>query len=181
MNDYLMGKKPAPFDILAWNADETNLPAALHGQFMQMFDTNDLAGPGGITVLGTPVDLSKVKTAVFVTGGTTDHLTPWRGCYSSAHLPGGNFTFVLANTGHIQTLICPPGNPRSRYWVNPTPTADADEWKAGAVEHPGSWWENRAEGVTARSGSEKRAPAKLGNAAHPVLCDGLGTYVMQQA
>ena len=182
VNDYLMGKKPAPFDILAWNADKTNLPAALHGQFLHMFESNDLAKPGALTVLGTPVDLSKVKVDVYVTGGTTDHLTPWRGCYRSAQLFGGNATFVLANTGHIQTLICPPNNPKSRYWVgSETQTEDPDDWKATAVEHTGSWWGNWAEWIIERSAGEKRAPAKLGNVTHPVLCDAPGTYVLQQA
>ncbi len=181
VNDYLMGKKPAPFDILAWNADRTNLPAALHGQFLEMFATNNLARPGEMTVLGTPVDLSTVKIDVYVTGGTTDHLTPWRGCYESAQMFGGDATFVLANTGHIQTLICPPNNPKSRYWVGSEPGVDPDAWKEAAEEHTGSWWENWAEWITERSEGKKRAPAKLGSAAHPVLGDAPGTYVLQQA
>ena len=79
VNDYLMGKKPAPFDILAWNADRTNLPAALHAQFLEMFATNVLAQRRGMTVLGSPVDLSQIKVDAYVTGGATDHLTPWKG------------------------------------------------------------------------------------------------------
>jgi len=181
VNDYLMGKKPAPFDILAWNADKTNLPAAVHGQFLSMFATNVLAEPGGMTVLGSPVDLSRVKVDAYVTGGTTDHLTPWRGCYRSAQLLGGDATFVLANTGHIQTLICPPGNPRSRYWVGSEPGPDPDAWKAGAEERTGSWWEHWAEWIIPRSGEQKPAPAELGNEVHPVLGNAPGTYVHEQA
>ncbi len=181
VNDYLMGKKPAPFDILAWNADRTNLPAALHGQFLDMLAGNLMARPGAITVLGSPVDLSRIKVDAYVTGGTTDHLTPWRGCYRSAQLLGGDATFVLANTGHIQTLICPPNNPRSRYWVGPEPGPDADAWKAGADERTGSWWEHWAEWIIPRSGAAKPAPTELGNGAHPMLGDAPGTYVHQQA
>ena len=129
-----MGKKPAPFDILVWNADRTNLPAALHAQFLEMFATNVLAQRRGMTVLGSPVDLSQIKVDAYVTGGTTDHLTPWKGCYRSAQLLGGDSTFVLANTGHIQTLICPPNNPKARYWVGGEPGPDPDAWKAGAEE-----------------------------------------------
>jgi len=149
VNDYLMGKKPAPFDILAWNADRTNLPAALHAQFLEMFATNVLAQPRGMTVLGSPVDLSQIKVDAYVTGGTTDHLTPWKGCYRSAQLLGGDSTFVLANTGHIQTLICPPNNPKARYWVGGEPGPDPDAWKAGAEERTGTWW------GTGRSGSSR--------------------------
>jgi len=181
VNDYLMGKKPAPFDILAWNADKTNLPAALHGQFLDMFASNVLAEPGGMTVLGSPVDLTQVKIDAYITGGTTDHLTPWRGCYASALLLGGDATFVLANTGHIQTLICPPGNPRSRYWVGSEPGPDPDLWQAAAEERTGTWWEHWATWIIPRSGSEKPAPTELGNDVHPVLGDAPGTYVHEQA
>jgi polyhydroxyalkanoate synthase len=181
VNDYLMGKKPAPFDILAWNADKTNLPAALHNQFLQMFQTNMLAKPGGMTVLGSRVDLSQVKIDAYITGGTTDHLTPWRGCYASSQLLGGHTTFVLANTGHIQTLICPPGNPKSKYWVGGEPGPDADVWKGSSEERSGTWWGHWADWVIERSEGEKKAPVKLGSRTHPVLGDAPGTYVLSQS
>ncbi len=181
VNDYLMGKKPAPFDILAWNADKTNLPAALHNQFLDMFATNMLAVPGGVTVLGSPVDLTQVKVDSYITGGTTDHLTPWRGCYASTQLLGGHSTFVLANTGHIQTLICPPGNPKSKYWVGGEPGPDADAWKASAEERTGTWWGHWVDWIVERSHGEKPAPTELGSKAHPVLGAAPGTYVLDQA
>ena len=183
VNDYLMGKKPAPFDILAWNADKTNLPGRA-ARPVPGHVRRQRAGPSpdAMTVLGSPVDLSQVKVDAYITGGTTDHLTPWRGCYRSAQLLGGDTTFVLANTGHIQTLICPPGNPRSRYWVGARARApDADAWKAGAEERTGSWWEHWADWIIPRSGTEKPAPTELGNDAHPVLGDAPGTYVHEQA
>ena len=128
-----------------------------------MFASNVLAQPGGMTVLGSPVDLGQVKVDAYITGGTTDHLTPWRGCYASSQLLGGHTTFVLANTGHIQTLICPPGNPRSRYWIGGEPGPDADAWKASAEERTGSWWEHWADWVISRSGDQKPAPTEPGS------------------
>ena len=88
---------------------------------------------------------------------------------------------MLANTGHIQTLICPPNNPKARYWVGGEPGPDPDVWKAGAEERTGTWWGHWAEWVIARSGAEKPAPSELGSAAHPVLGDAPGTYVHVQA
>ncbi len=89
VNNYLMGDKPPAFDILAWNADGTNLPAALHGEFLDIFEDNLLAQPGGLTVLGTPMQLDYVKVPLFVTGAVVDHLTPWLGCYRTTQLLGG--------------------------------------------------------------------------------------------
>jgi polyhydroxyalkanoate synthase len=181
VSSYLLGDGPPEFDILAWNADGTNLPAGLHRQFLDVFEDNSLADPGSMTVLGSPVDLSRVTADAYVTGGTTDHLTPWNGCFASARLLGGTSTFVLANTGHIQTLVCPPGNPKSRYWTGPEPTGDPQAWRAAATEHTGSWWEHWAGWIDARSGPQKEAPAGLGSRTHPALADAPGTYVLAQA
>jgi polyhydroxyalkanoate synthase len=182
VNNYLLGKEPPSFDILAWNSDGTNLPAALHSQFLDMFARNTLTKPGELTVLGSPVDLKQVKVDAFITGGTTDHLTPWNGCYASATLLGGRSTFVLTNTGHIQTLVCPPGNPKSRYWTGPDPHGiDATTWRDQATEHEGTWWEHWAGWIGERSGPLRRAPARPGNKEHPSLGDAPGTYVLAQA
>ncbi len=181
VNNYLLGKSPPAFDILAWNADKTNLPGALHAQFLEIFEHNSLARAGAMTVLGSPVDLSQVKVDTYVTGGTTDHLTPWRGCYRSAALLGGESTFVLANTGHIQTLVCPPGKAKSRYWTGPDPGPDPDAWRASAQECIGTWWEHWAGWMVDRAGARKTAPKTLGSRAHPVLDDAPGSYVLAEA
>ncbi|MCW2721543.1 alpha/beta fold hydrolase [Pseudonocardia sp.] len=181
VSNYLLGGDPPTFDILAWNADSTNLPAALHGQFLDVFEGNALTVPGAMTVLGSPVDLSRVTVDAYVTGGTTDHLTPWNGCFASARLLGGRSTFVLANTGHIQTLVCPPGNPKSRYWTGAEPTGDPQAWRQSATEHTGSWWENWAGWIDARSGTRRKAPTRLGSSHCPPLDDAPGTYVFTQA
>ena len=85
-NNYLMGKEPPAFDILAWSVDGTNLPAKLHEQFLDIFEGNLLATPGALTVLGVPIDLKRVKIDTFATGALTDHLTPWKACYRTTQL-----------------------------------------------------------------------------------------------
>jgi polyhydroxyalkanoate synthase len=180
-NNWLLGNDPPTFDILAWNADCTNLPGALHGQFLEIFEHNALTRPGALTVLGSPVDLSRVTTENYVTGGTTDHLTPWNGCYASARLLGGKSTFVLTNTGHIQTLVSPPGSRKSRYWTGPEPVVHPEDWRSRATEHEGTWWEHWAGWIDERSGEWRKAPSDLGNAAHPPLAPAPGTYVYAQA
>jgi polyhydroxyalkanoate synthase len=181
VNNWLMGEEPPSFDILAWNADATNLPGALHGQFLEVFEHNALAHPGSLTVLGSPVDLGTITTDAYVTGGTTDHLTPWNGCYASARLLGGDSTFVLTNTGHIQTLVAPPGKAKSRYWTGPEPGLPPETWREQATEHEGTWWGHWASWIRDRSGATRDAPAELGSRAHPPLADAPGTYVLAPA
>ena len=177
VNNYLMGDKPPAFDILAWNADGTNLPAALHAQFLDIFENNPLATPGKLTCLGTPVDLSTIKLPTYVTGGVSDHLTPWTSCYRTTQLMGGSSTFVLSNAGHIQSLVNPPGNPKAVFYTGAEPGPDAEAWLASAEKHTGTWWANWADWLIAQSSGTKDAPAELGSAEHPALDEAPGCYV----
>ena len=177
VNNYLMGQKPPAFDILAWNADGTNLPGALHNQFLDIFRDNVLARQGELSVLGTPVSLESIKLPAFVTGAVADHLTPWKGCYRTTQLLSGPSTFVLSYSGHIASLVNPPGNPKAHYWTGGPPGADCDEWLAGAEEQQGSWWEAWAGWVKPRSGERKPVPAQLGSEQYPILSPAPGLYV----
>jgi polyhydroxyalkanoate synthase len=176
VNNWLMGQNPPVFDILAWNADGTNLPARLHAQFLDIFRSNTLA-TGGLSVLGTPVDLSRITVPVFVTGAVNDHLTPWIGCYRTTNLVSGPSTFVLSNAGHIASLVNPPGNPKATYWIGGKPGPVAEEWLEGAEQRTGTWWEAWADWVLERSGDERAAPESPGDAAHPPLEAAPGSYV----
>jgi polyhydroxyalkanoate synthase len=177
INNYLMGDTPPAFDVLAWNADGTNLPGALHAQFLDIFRHNIFATPGGMTVLGTPLDLKRITTPKFVVGAISDHLTPWTGCYRTTQLLGGDSTFVLSYSGHIASLVNPPGNPKAHHWVGGEPGPDPEEWRKDATRQQGSWWEPWAEWLTARAGRRVAAPAELGSVVHPPLDPAPGMYV----
>jgi polyhydroxyalkanoate synthase subunit PhaC len=182
VNNYLMGEDPPVFDILSWNADGTNLPAALHRQFLNIFEHNPLPTPGALESLGTPVDLSTIKVPHYVVGAIADHLTPWKGTYRTTQLLGGDSSFVLSNAGHIASLVNPPGNPKASYFTGPT---DADrspqEWLDGAVQQSGSWWEHWADWALERSGGEKQAPAELGSECNPAREPTPGSYVLEKS
>ncbi|WP_255363339.1 alpha/beta hydrolase [Geodermatophilus sp. DSM 45219] len=177
VNQWLMGEDPPAFDILAWNADGTNLPARLHEQFLDVFAHNALVKPGALRVLGTPVHLSRITVPTFVTGALTDHITPWDGCYRTTQLLSGPSTFVLSYSGHIQSLVNPPGNPKASYWTGGEPGPDPHAWRAAAEQHTGSWWEPWSEWALERSGDEVPAPESLGSADHPPLEPAPGSYV----
>jgi polyhydroxyalkanoate synthase subunit PhaC len=177
VQQWLMGEDPPAFDVLAWNADGTNLPARLHEQFLDIFAHNALVRPGALRVLGTPVHLSRITLPTFVTGALTDHITPWHGCYRTTQLLSGPSTFVLSHSGHIQSLVNPPGNPRARYWTGGELGPDPHAWRAAAEEHTGSWWEPWSVWAIEHSGDEVPAPEALGSAGHPVLEPAPGSYV----
>ncbi|MFN0096867.1 MAG: PHA/PHB synthase family protein [Dehalococcoidia bacterium] len=176
VNNYLMGEAPPANDIMAWNADGTNLPAALHQDFLAFFGTNALA-TGGVTVLGSEVDLSKVTCDTYFMGAVNDHLTPWKACFRSSQLFGGDRTFALSNAGHIAGLVNPPGNPKARHFVGRSPDGDPETWLAEASNEPGTWWTHWANWVSARSGEQRPAPAALGNAGYAALEPAPGRYV----
>ena len=180
VRQWLMGEDPPAFDILAWSVDGTNLPAALHEQFLEIFRDNTLVRPGAVTVLGTPIDLSRITLPTFVTGATTDHLTPWTGCYRTTQLLSGPSTFVLSSSGHIQSLVNPPGNPKMFYYTGGEPGPDPEAWREAAEKHSGSWWDAWAPWTIERSGEEVPAPTEPGSAEHPPLEPAPGSYVLDR-
>jgi polyhydroxyalkanoate synthase len=178
VNNYLLGQNPPAFDILYWNADTTNLTAALHSDFLDLLGTNGLAAPGSIDVLGTPVDLGKVRCDAYVVAGATDHIIPWTAAYQTTQLLGGDSEFVLGSSGHIQAIVNPPANRKSRFLTRPgPPPADPLEWRTSATTNEGTWWDHWLRWLGERSGDQRRAPARLGNRRHPPIEAAPGRYV----
>jgi polyhydroxyalkanoate synthase len=180
VNNYLLGNAPPAFDVLYWNNDTTRLPAQLHADFLDLIESNPFVNAGRLTVRGTPLDMRHVDLDSYVVAGLTDHITPWQGCYSSASLYGGRSTFVLANSGHIQSLINPPGNPKACFWTGPVGAAGADPWRETATEHSGSWWPHWLDWIKARADATAPAQVTLGSVQNPPLDAAPGRYVMER-
>ncbi|HEY3942323.1 MAG TPA: alpha/beta fold hydrolase [Acidimicrobiales bacterium] len=178
VNNNLLGEDPPTFDVLTWNADSTRLPAALHADFLDIFH-NDSFTRRSLEVLDTPVDLAAVECDNFVVAARNDHLTAWRACYSTTQLLSGPSEFVLSSSGHIQSLVNPPGNPKMTYASGARPGPDPDQWLADAHEARGSWWDAWAAWVAPRSGDERPAPAELGAPGFPAQEPAPGLYVLE--
>jgi polyhydroxyalkanoate synthase len=177
VSNYLHGETPPAFDVLFWNADSTNLAAALHSDYLDLYLKRPFARPGETNLLGRPVDLRRVDVDAYVLAGSTDHITPWQACYRTTGMLGGEKQFVLSNSGHVQAIVNPPGNPKSRYFTGSAMPPSAEEWLAGAQENEGSWWEHWSKWLHERSGPEVDAPRRLGSRTHPVLVPAPGEYV----
>ena len=177
VNNYLLGRTPPPFDILFWNADTTRMTAGLHLDFLQAGVSNALTRPGGVTMLGSPVDLAAIDRDSYLVAGITDHICPWESCYRSTSLLGGNKRFVLSTSGHIVAMVNPPGNDKARYQVVKDCPEDPAEWLHRAETCHGSWWPDYADWLAERCGEEHAAPAELGGGGLTPICDAPGTYV----
>jgi polyhydroxyalkanoate synthase len=177
VNNYLLGNQPPAFDILYWNADTTRLPAGLHGDYLDLYFTNPFVNTGKLTLNGKSIDMSKVKADSYVVAGVTDHITPWKGVHKTAQIMGGGTTFVLSNSGHLQSLLNPPTNPKASFMIGAVHPSGPDAFVAAAEKRKGSWWLDWRDWLHARSGEEVAAPASLGSERHPVLAAAPGTYV----
>jgi polyhydroxyalkanoate synthase subunit PhaC len=177
VNNYLLGRKPPPFDILFWNADTTRMTAGLHQDFLRLGAANALVTPGGATMLGSPVDLGAVDRDTYLVAGITDHICPWQSCYRSTQLLSGRQRFVLSTSGHIAAMVNPPDNPKARYQLAKECPEDPQEWLRLAETRQGSWWPDYADWLAERCGEEKAAPTELGGGGLEPICDAPGTYV----
>ncbi|MEL7042595.1 MAG: alpha/beta fold hydrolase [Pseudomonadota bacterium] len=178
VNNYLMGEDPPPYNVLFWNDDSTNLPAKLHSDYLDFGLQKPFNTPGQVEIAGHFADLTKVDVDAFIVAGVTDHITPWKAAYRTTGLLGSkNIEFVLSNSGHIQSLLNPPINPKAKYFRNASIEPTADEWAAGAEEVAGSWWTRWAEWLHERSGDMKPAPKECGSEQFQALYDSPGKYV----
>jgi polyhydroxyalkanoate synthase len=179
-NNWVMGNRPPAFDILYWNSDTTRLPAEFHADLLRMFMENPLKVAGKISALGTPIDMNKVDVPAYVVAGVTDHITPWQACYQSKNILRGKIDFVLSSSGHIQSIVNPPTNPKAKYFLNGEMPEDPETWLAGATEHGGSWWDHWSAWYASHGAGEVPAPQTLGSERNPAGDPAPGRYVHQR-
>ncbi|WP_369601889.1 class I poly(R)-hydroxyalkanoic acid synthase [Hahella sp. SMD15-11] len=180
VNNYLKGAKPAQFDLLYWNSDSTNLPAAMHAFYLRnMYLENRLVKPGGITLMGVPMDLTTIETPVYFLSTQQDHIAKWKATYKGVHLHKGPRAFVLSGSGHIAGVVNPPTQVKYGYWTNDQLPEDPDVWLASAQQHEGSWWPHWQRWALTFAG-ERVAPRIPGDGELPVIEDAPGSYVRQR-
>src|SRR6201995_847777 len=152
VNNYLMGKDPRPFDLLFWNSDQTRMPKTLHINYLRDFYRDNKLAKGELVLVGERLDLSKVKTPLYIQSSKEDHIAPYRSIYHRAKLFGGPVNYMMAGSGHIAGVINHPDAKKYQHWINTSLPDKVEDWIAGATEHPGSWWPNWAIWLKERSG-----------------------------
>jgi len=168
VNNYMMGKQPRPFDLLYWNADQTNIPGPTHRTYLTQFYNRNALSEGKFEVLGDPVSMSDIRIPVFIQASRSDHICPWHSIYKGAQNFGGPVQFTLAGSGHIAGVINHPDAEKYQHWFNEDLPTNPGRWLTGAEERPGSWWPSWWEWLKAHSGDKVNAVRpknhKLGNA-----------------
>jgi polyhydroxyalkanoate synthase len=176
-NNYLLGRRPPAMGLLYWAADQTNMATKFGGQMMYIALENSLTRAGKVKIAGVPIDPAQITVDTYVLGASTDHISPWQGCYRTVTMIGGEATFVLAKGGHAIVIAKGPGRPKTSYRTGVIRGGDPDEWLAGSVDNPGSWWEHWNEWIEKRTPAKQPAPTRLGNDTYPPLDDAPGEYV----
>jgi polyhydroxyalkanoate synthase subunit PhaC len=175
INNYMLGKKPFPFDLLFWNQDSTRMPAANHSFYLREFYHENKLARGQMSIAGVKLDLGKVKLPIYELCAKEDHIAPAKSVFIGSKLFGGPVTYVLAGSGHIAGVINPPDRPKYQYWTNDKKTATLEAWLEGAREHPGSWWPHYADWLAKHSGGQVKARTPGQNLG--VIEDAPGRYV----
>jgi polyhydroxyalkanoate synthase len=155
VSNYLMGKSPAAFDLLFWNADQTRMPKALHMDYLRSMYGQNLLSRGEFGIGGIKVDLSDVTIPLYFVASREDHIAPMNSVYRSAKaFRNADVTVTVGGSGHIAGIINPPAAKKYQHWTNAALPATLAEWQAGAEEHPGSWWNHWASWLKERSGEQ---------------------------
>ncbi len=175
VSNWLMGRQPPAFDILAWNGDSTRMPAAMHSFYLRsLYVRNELA-KGELELAGQRLSLHDVKSDTYVVGALNDHIVPWTTSYMATHLLGGHVRYVLSSGGHIAGIVNPPG-PKAWHIAGEDYPPGAEAWRAAAERKNGSWWEDWADWVGSRAGDLVKPPG-MGSRRYPPLGDAPGQYV----
>ena len=177
VNNYLKGKQPAPFDILYWNGDSTNLPYQMYKFYInEMYLNNNFIKPNGVTLCQQSIDLSQIDVPCYFLSTIGDHIAPWKSTFKGVETFSGNCEFVLGASGHVAGVINSPVKNKRHFWVNGDQENGADNWLESATKKDGSWWPHWQTWLKKRAGKKISAPA-YGNSQYQVIEPAPGRYV----
>lgn len=181
IDNYLKGKDPAPFDILYWNSDSTNITAACFKQYLHAtYWENKLKDPGALVIDDVPIDLGNIDMPSYFLSTIADHIVLWQSAYEGTKLVSGDRRFVLAGSGHLAGVINPIEGGKYPHWINENLPDTAQEWFDGAQENKGSWWPDWHQWMQPTSGRKIKALQPGKSKTHPAIMDAPGDYVLKR-
>ncbi|MEL6978046.1 MAG: class I poly(R)-hydroxyalkanoic acid synthase, partial [Pseudomonadota bacterium] len=179
VNNYLLGKDPFPFDLLYWNSDSTRMPAKVHRYYLERFYRDNALASNELQLGEVLLDLSRINVPTYSIAAKEDHIAPAASVYRGVRLMGGDRRMVLGGSGHIAGIVNPPQLNKYQYWIrddNAFPET-LEQWRDGAIEHPGSWWLDWDAWLKKNSGGRKPVPARAPGERLKPLADAPGEFV----
>jgi len=185
IRDYLLGERGDAFDLMAWNADATRMPARMHSEYLrQLFLNNDLA-EGRYQVQDKAISISDMRVPIFAVGTEDDHVAPWRSVYKLHLFADTDIEFVLTSGGHNAGIVSEPGHHDRHYRIAHTPIhtpyQNPKQWLAQTELIQGSWWPAFTAWLDNHS-AEAVTPPPVGTRSgrYSAQGDAPGTYVLQK-
>ncbi len=180
LKEYVLGERDTLTDLMAWNADQTRMPALMHSQYLRALFLENRLTAGRYAVEGRVIALRDIAAPAFLVGAERDHIAPWRSVYKFRLFADTEVTFVLVAGGHNAGIVSPPGKANRRYHIataaHDDKYVDPDTWRTRAPAHEGSWWTAWGDWLAARSDPARIAPPPMGRP-EGALGDAPGTYV----
>ena len=177
VENYLKGKDPAPFDILYWNSDSTNIPAACFKQYLRLTYWDNKFRDGSVVVDDITIDFANIDVPTYFLTTVADHIVLWQGAYEGTKLVKGPSRFVLGGSGHIAGVINPTKGGKYPHWVNDDMPETAEQWMENATEKAGSWWVDWHNWLKPQSGKRVKSQTPGACKTLPALGDAPGEYV----
>lgn len=185
IENYLLGERTPPNDMMAWNSDATRMPFEMHSEYLrELFLNNDLA-EGHFCVGGRPVALTDIRMPIFAVGTQRDHVAPWRSVYKINLLTDTDVTFLLTSGGHNAGIVSEPGHPHRTYQVATLNSLEKfvspQEWCDRTPSLEGSWWPEWNAWLTRQSDGKSKPPATgAPGKGYSGLRDAPGEYVLMK-
>lgn len=181
IKSYMMGETPPAFDLLYWNGDGSNLPAAMVIEYLRELCQRNALVKDGFEIMGHKITVKDVTIPVCSVACEGDHIAAWKSVYTGfQQVKSRSKTFIVSESGHVAGIVNPPSKKKYGHYMNPDLKLDQDEWMKTADYHEGSWWPTWEAWLRKYSGKliEAREP---GGPDHPPLGDAPGSYVQAKA